>query len=88
MKREKPNFQKKKIAKMMSLIAGGVVARFLRQRFFISKGRWPGPLSAVVLSATAQKSSLQTTVTGTGNLEAGTTSEILLPSGLEVLMFR
>ena len=79
----KAKFSKKKITKW-SLIAGGVVAVFAAAIFLFPKGGGQA-LSAVVLSATAQKSSLQTTVTGTGNLEAGTTSEILLPSGLEVL---
>ena len=79
----KAKFSKKKITKW-SLIAGGVVVVFAAAIFLFPKGGGQA-LSAVVLSATAQKSSLQTTVTGTGNLETGTTSEILLPSGLEVL---
>ena len=79
-----PNARKTKIKKW-SMIAGGTALVFLAAILLFPKQNQGNALAIKTLNATVQKSSITTTVTGTGNLQTGATNDILLPSGLDVL---
>lgn len=76
---------KKKKRKKWPFIAGGVALVFLAAILLFPKANRGKALAMATLTATVQKGSITTSVTGTGNLQTGTTNDILLPSGLDVL---